>query len=123
VHSRFFLHLQALRVVGVSDLAGSRRAAGLSSPADTTALSVQSRASGTAAAVRWCGGRSSTALAGGWWWVGATATSVADGLLRGTTAAPALDGDNLEVVSTEVHSQASPLAEVVLDCDCATWGS
>jgi hypothetical protein len=44
---------------------------------------------------------------------------VSDGLLRGPSAAPALDGDDLKVQGAEVHAMALPGVEMVGDGDGA----
>jgi len=67
-----------------------------------------------------------TGLRSGWWRtglrggrgrIGASATGVADRLRRAAAAAPALDGDDLEVERSQGQAERFPRVKVVLHRD------
>jgi hypothetical protein len=102
-----------LRVVRIGNFACSRSAARGTTPPNPTALAIE-RAAGARA-----GRASTTAGSSGGCRRRSRAASVGDGLLGGTAAAPAFDGNDLVVQGPQAHAERRPLIEVVRDGDGA----
>ena len=113
--------LQALAVVLVRCLAGIGRSANSrAGPPLAAALSIVSRGAGRARATRARSGAAASASARARAGARARASgALADGLLGGAGAVPALCGDDLEVLGAELEAVLGPGVEVVLDGDGA----